>query len=306
MNWQQLAHSLRDKISGELLVNEPMKNHTTWRIGGPADLLLIPYSSKDISSLAIEANKYNIPITVVGNGSNILVKDSGIRGIVIKINGNMGKVTVNHNQLEAEAGVTLPVLAKIAAEHSLTGLEFAMGIPATLGGAINMNAGALGGEIGKLVTKIACIDHSGNVDYLQGNEIKFSYRQAIFPQDYLVVAKAWIKLQQGNATEIKLKMQELATKRRKSQPLNKPNAGSIFKNPQGNFAGKLIEEAGLKGLQIGDAQVSIVHANFIVNLGNATASQVLDLIEIVKDRVLQQSGVQLQLEVKVLGEDLTI
>ncbi|MBS4026709.1 MAG: UDP-N-acetylmuramate dehydrogenase [Clostridia bacterium] len=302
---EQLSRSLAEKLQGEVLHQEPMKNHTTWKIGGPADILVIPNEIEEVIRVVTEANRHDIPITVIGNGSNILVKDGGIRGIVIKINNGLKRVKVNNNVIEAEAGVMLPKLARIAVEHSLTGLEFAAGIPATLGGAILMNAGALGGEIGRYIEKISWVDSRGNVRYTDNSELKFSYRQTILPEQALILVKAWLRMEAGESNNIHRKMTEYLTKRRMSQPINKPNSGSVFINPPGNFAGKIIEEAGLKGTKVGDAQISELHANFIINTGNATARDVLALIHLIEERVLTQSGIKLETEVRVLGENLT-
>jgi UDP-N-acetylmuramate dehydrogenase len=282
-----------------------MKNHTTWKIGGPADILVIPDEIDEVIRVVTEASRHNIPITVIGNGSNVLVKDGGIRGIVIKINNGLKRVKVYNNIIEAEAGVMLPKLARIAVEHSLTGLEFAAGIPATLGGAIVMNAGALGGEIGRYIEKISWVDSRGNILYTDNSELKFSYRRTLLPEQALIVVKAWLRMETGESNNIHRKMTEYLTKRRMNQPINKPNSGSVFINPPGYYAGKLIEEAGLKGTRVGDAQISELHANFIINIGNATARDVLALIHLIEERVLTQSGIKLETEVRVLGEDLT-
>jgi UDP-N-acetylmuramate dehydrogenase len=301
---EQFSRSLGKKLQGKVYYQEPMKNHTTWKIGGPADILVIPRKIEEVITIVTEANKLDVPITVVGNGSNILVKDGGIRGIVIKINNGLQRAEVDQNIIEAEAGVMLPKLARIAAQHSLTGLEFAEGIPATLGGAIVMNAGALGGEIGRNIEKIAWIDRRGNVHYTDQSGIKFSYRRTLLPETALIVVKAWLVMEPGELNLIQKKMAEFLTKRRLSQPINQPNSGSVFINPPGYYAGKLIEEAGLKGISVGDAQISELHANFIINLGNAAAKDVLTLIHLVIERVLTQSGIKLETEVRIMGEDL--
>ncbi|MDW7673618.1 MAG: UDP-N-acetylmuramate dehydrogenase [Bacillota bacterium] len=302
MSFQQLTNGLRSIIKGEVLLNEPLKNHTTWKIGGPADILVIPNSIEEVVATISKADEYKIPVTVIGNGSNILVLDGGVRGIVIKLNNNMSKVTICENVIEAEAGISLPKLSQIAAKASLSGLEFASGIPATLGGAIIMNAGALGGEISNRIVKVAWVNNSGEIFYTEKEQLKFSYRNTVFPVGDPIVLKAWLKLEPKEKGHIQELIDSYMTKRKMSQPFNKPNAGSVFKNPSGNYAGKLIEDAGLKGFKFKSVQISEIHANFIVNCGDATADDVLELIKLVKERVYKKTGVLLELEVKVLGE----
>ncbi len=302
MNWNQLGGELERKVAGKILLNEPMKNHTTWKIGGPADIVLVPAELSDVVIALKEAAKYGAPISVIGNGSNLLVKDKGVRGISIKINGCFNNVAIDNATVEAEVGISLPKLARLTADMGLTGLEFAIGIPATLGGAIKMNAGALGGEIGNHIQKILWADLEGNLHTSTRDELIFSYRHAVLPAEDIILLKAWIQLELGAKETIQELLKQHTEKRKKSQPINFPNAGSVFKNPPGNYAGKLIEEAGLKGRRIGDAQVSDIHANFIVNIGNATADDVLKLIDLVRGEVLKRYDIQLELEVQILGE----
>ncbi len=285
------------KITNEknILLNEPMSKHTTFKTGGPADIFVTPETKKEL----IELLKLDIPKIVIGNGSNLLVKDGGIRGMVIKV--ALNNYSINDDVIEADSGIALGKLSKIASDNSLTGLEFACGIPGTLGGAIYMNAGAYGGEMSGVVVETEFVDYLGNVSTI--TDAKFGYRKSIFQEKNGVILSAKIKLQKGNQEEIKSKMAEYFEKRNSKQPIGMPSAGSTFKRPKDNFAGKLIEDSGLKGYSIGDAEVSNLHAGFIVNKGNATTSEILELIKHVKEKVNTEYGVMLDLEVKVIGEE---
>lgn len=285
------------KITNEknILLNEPMSKHTTFKTGGPADVFVTPENKSEL----IELLKLDIPEIVIGNGSNLLVKDGGIRGMVIKVAFNNYSIT--DDVIEADSGIALGKLSKIACDNALTGLEFACGIPGTLGGAIYMNAGAYGGEMSNVVIETEFVDYLGNVSII--TEPEFGYRKSIFQEKNGVILSAKIKLQKGNQEEIKSKMSEYFEKRNSKQPIGMSSAGSTFKRPKDNFAGKLIEDSGLKGYSIGDAEVSNLHAGFIVNKGNATTSEILELIKHVKEKVNAEYGVMLDLEVKVIGEE---
>lgn len=278
-----------------ILLNEPMSKHTTFKTGGPADIFVIPETKDEL----IELFKLDIPKIVIGNGSNLLVKDGGIRGMVIKI--GFSNYSIDGDFIVADSGVSLGKLSKIAADNALTGLEFACGIPGTLGGAIYMNAGAYGSEMSEVIVETEFVDFSGNISTITNHD--FGYRKSIFQDFDGVILSAKLKLSKGNQDEIKVKMNEYFEKRNSKQPIGKPSAGSTFKRPKDNFAGKLIEDSGLKGYSIGDAAVSDLHAGFIINKGNATTKEILDLIKFVREKVNTEYGVMLDLEVKVIGEE---
>ena len=279
--------------------NEPMKNHTSFKIGGAADEFCTPASAEEVAELIRYAGNKNIPYFVIGNGSNILVSDKGIRGLVIKLSGEFSDHEVSGETIRAKSGALLSVLAKAAQKSGLSGMEFASGIPGSLGGAIYMNAGAYGGQMSDIVK---------SVTYLKDGEIKkieddfgFGYRKSIFADIGAVILEAELKLKRADIAEITAKMEDYKTRRTEKQPLNLPSAGSVFKRPEGSFAGKLIEDAGLKGVRVGGAQVSELHAGFIVNTGNATADDVFELIKYIQKTVKERSGVELEPEVKLIG-----
>jgi UDP-N-acetylenolpyruvoylglucosamine reductase len=281
----------------QTLFNEPMKNHTSFKIGGPADILFLPEKNSDVEIAVNFCKDNNIRFFVMGNGTNLLVSDDGFRGVIIKISKNMAFAKVNGNEIEASSGILLSRLSKIALENNLSNLEFASGIPGTLGGAICMNAGAYGGEI-KDVFVSAEIFHDGQIKTF--TDLNFSYRKSLIDENYIVLS-AKIKLTNKNHDEILKKMTEYADKRRSTQPLEFPNAGSIFKRVQNNSAGKLIMDANLAGYTIGGACVSKKHCGFIINLGNAKAQDVLDLIDYVKKVVQDKFDVSLETEIKLLN-----
>lgn len=285
-----------------LLKQEPMKKHTSFRIGGNADIYISPKSSEEIQSILFLAKKYDVPVTVMGNGSNLLVSDKGIRGIVIQIGEDMSTILVKGEKITAQAGVLLKTIGEKALQSSLEGFAFAAGIPGSLGGAVCMNAGAYGGEIKDILVEAEVLTEDLQIKKLSTQQLQFSYRHSIIPEKGYIVLSATFLLKKGNPKEIAQKMTELAQQRREKQPLNFPSAGSIFKRPQGYFAGKLITDAGLKGYSIGDAQVSQKHGGFIVNKGNATCADVLALIEHCQKTVFEKFGVMLETEVKMIGE----
>lgn len=276
--------------------DEPMKKHTTFRTGGPADFLVTPTSEKEM----VECLKLDVKKTIIGNGSNLLVKDGGIRGLVVQTT-KLNNIIVNNDKIRAESGAFLSRIASVAKDNSLTGLEFACGIPGTLGGAVAMNAGAYGGEMKDVVLKTRYADENGNVFEITNHE--FDYRKSFFTGKDFIILASEIGLQNGNREEIENKMKEYMTARNSKQPVNMPSAGSTFKRPVGFFAGKLIEDAGLKGYTIGGASVSTLHAGFIVNNGDATSKDILDLISYVQDKVYENYNVKLETEVKIIGED---
>ncbi|MCL6558674.1 MAG: UDP-N-acetylmuramate dehydrogenase [Firmicutes bacterium] len=296
-----LPPSLTSKIEGKILYNEPMKNHTTWRIGGPAEVLVEPASRKDIALLLKFAKEGGQPLTVIGNGSNLLVGDSGIKGVVIKIGDALGRVRIVEEKLIAEAGAKLGRVTAIAQAAGLGGLEFAVGIPATIGGAVTMNAGANGVSMADVVDTVTVIDYDVRERVFGVEELGFGYRTSRLQQLPAIVVEIVLRLTRQDPIEIRRRGEEFLRRRRITQPLEYQSAGSVFKNPPGDAAGRLIELAGAKGLRIGDAMVSEKHANFIVNLGNAQARDVLLLIERVREMVQEKFGIQLELEVKVFG-----
>ncbi|MEF9992087.1 MAG: UDP-N-acetylmuramate dehydrogenase [Paraclostridium sp.] len=286
-----------------IYIDEPMKNHISFKVGGPADFLVKPKDENQIKEVITFLKSNDIPYIVIGNGSNLLVKDGGIRGVVIKIADNFNEFTVEDNTVFAQSGALLSFMGKAILNKSLTGFEFAAGIPGTLGGAIAMNAGAYGGEMKDIVKMVKLIDTKGNIFELSNEDMEFEYRKSLInKQDYIVLS-AVIGLKEGNYEEIKESMKELTKSRVTKQPLNLPSAGSTFKRPVGYFAAKLIEDSGLKGLTLGGAQVSDKHAGFVVNIGDAKAKDILDLINVVKSTVYSKFGVMLEEEVKILGEE---
>lgn len=285
-----------------LYTDEPMSRHTSFRIGGPADLLVSPKSERAVCSVVRAAKKAGLPLTVLGNGSNVLVSDDGIRGVVLCLGTEYGAVNVEGTRITAQTGALLSVLASEAYHAGLTGLEFAGGIPGSLGGALFMNAGAYDGQTANVVVSSRYYDTKIDaIGTLSDEEHAFAYRTSIFKSHPEWIAlSAVLQLQEGDPAEIRAKMDDFAQRRRDKQPLNYPSAGSTFKRPAGYFAGKLIQDAGLMGYSIGGAQVSEKHAGFVINKGNATCADVLALIEHVQNEVQSQFGVELEPEVRML------
>ncbi len=283
-------------------VNEPMANHTSFKIGGPADIMTYPGNSNQLVNIVKECVKSNIPYMVMGNGTNLLVSDKGIRGVVIKIYDNLAAFKVDNDTIELEAGMLVSKASKLALEYSLTGLEFAEGIPGTVGGAVTMNAGAYIGEMCMVVYQTEYMDGEGNIITITGDEHCFSYRSSIIQKSKGIVLKTRLKLQKGDSVNIKEKMDEFNFKRRDKQPLEWPSAGSVFKRPQGYFVGKLIDDCGLRGYGIGGAQISDKHSGFIINRGGATCSDVLALIKHIQTTVDERFGVQLEPELRIIGD----
>ncbi|MTV47562.1 UDP-N-acetylmuramate dehydrogenase [Heliobacillus mobilis] len=287
---------------GKWKVNEPMSLHTTWRIGGPADLFTVPADEEDAALLIGNCNQNHVPWTVVGLGSNLLVADKGIRGVVIHLGKEFSQRTQEGNQVIVGAGCSLPGLARFAARQGLQGLAFAVGIPASVGGAVIMNAGAHGGSISDVLRWVDILDAQGCKRRLTREEMNFSYRHSRLQQEKALVLRACMDLHPGTTGEMEAFMDTILAKRKATQPLEWPNAGSVFLNPPADSAGRLIEKAGMKGFAIGGAQVSPKHANFIINTGEATAKDVLALIEAVKEKVRVTCGIELNSEVRVIGE----
>lgn len=289
-----------------ILVEEPMSRHTTFKIGGPADVIIEPPGEKQLAAVMKMLKRFKVPYFVMGNGSNLLVGDKGIRGAVVKISGTMSKCGVDEDDdtiIRAESGVKLSKLANTALNNALSGFEFAAGIPGTLGGAVYMNAGAYGGEMKDVIKEVTFIDTSEcSIHTIPVEECDFGYRKSRFSSGDAIITGAAVKLENRDMTEIREKMNDLAERRRSKQPLDRPSAGSTFKRPEGYFAGTLIQDTGLKGYRIGGAEVSEKHAGFIVNAGGATAKDVRELIEYVKAEVEKKYGVELEPEVKFVGE----
>lgn len=291
--------------SSKVRYNEPMSKHTTLKVGGTADVLVLPENVEDILAVLKYAKQNNIDVTVVGNGSKLLVLDGGIRGIVIKLSSKFSNVTIDGEYLTVHAGMALPRLAIIAKDNSLSGLEFAAGIPGNVGGAIYMNAGAYGSEMSNVVEEVTYIDEQLNVQTASKEECKFGYRMSIFRNSKNIILSAKLRLTLGDKQEIQTLMQTNNDARKSKQPLEYPNAGSTFKRPEGYFVGKLIDDLGLKGYKIGDAQISTKHSGFIVNTGKATARDIINLINYIKEKVLEKNGVNLEEEIIILGEGET-
>ena len=283
------------------LSNEPMKLHTTFRVGGNADDLYLVENSKDIVRIIEMCEDTDTDYYIIGNGSNLLVSDDGFRGSIIEISKNMSRIDVMADGLYAEAGAFLSTIANAARDNSMTGFEFASGIPGTLGGAVTMNAGAYGGEMKDVIEYVDVIDDRGREKRISGKDMDFSYRHSIVPEKNYIVTGAKLILSHGNKDAIENLMKELKTKRNEKQPVEFPSAGSTFKRPEGYFAGKLIMDAELKGYSIGGATVSEKHAGFIINSGDATAKDIYELILHVQDTVSEKFGVELEPEVKMLG-----
>ncbi len=282
--------------------DEPMKKHTSTKVGGPCDCLVEPTSIKEIQGVVKYAKDNNIEYYVIGKGSNLLVKDEGYRGLIIKITDKFSDIEVDGEYIKVFSGCSVPKLAQIAKQNELAGLEFACGIPGSVGGGIRMNAGAYGSEMVNVVERVGYLDEKGNIVEIANSQAKFTYRHSMFVDhpEYIVIY-AIFKLEKGNIDEIINKMETNMTSRKEKQPLEYPNFGSVFKRPEGYFVGKLVDDCNLKGYKIGGAQVSTKHSGFIVNIDNATCKDIIDLIEYVKKTVYEKFNVMLQEEVVILG-----
>jgi len=284
------------------LVNEPMSGHTTLKLGGPADFMVFPRSAEEIGALFAEAGAYHLPVTVIGHGSNLLVLDGGIRGLVISIGKNMRRITRDGNRITAQAGAMLGSVAAEAADAGLSGLEFASGIPGTVGGGVTMNAGAYDGEMAQVVTQVRALHPGGDTVTLSREKMDFGYRHSAVTEKNLIVTEVTFELSEGNPDEIRAKMSELNARRAEKQPLDVPSAGSTFKRPEGFFAAALIDQCGLKGYSIGGARVSMKHAGFLVNTGTSS-KDFLDLMHKVQQIVEERVGVKLEPEIRIIGEE---
>ncbi|MBE6052713.1 MAG: UDP-N-acetylmuramate dehydrogenase [Clostridium sartagoforme] len=288
--------------SENVILNAEMKSYVHFKVGGPADILLIPENKEQVIKSIQICKENNIPYFVVGNGSNLLVKDGGIKGVVIKLN-EVKNINVMGETIEAECGAMLKDVSAKALKESLTGFEFACGIPGTIGGAVFMNAGAYDGEISQVIESAEVIDNNGEIKVLSSEELELGYRTSIVMKKNYIVLSARFKLKHGEVRKIKEIVEELTSKRESKQPLEYPSAGSTFKRPVGYYAGKLIQDAGLKGYSIGGAAVSEKHSGFVINKNNATAKDILDLIRHIQNVVKEKFGVDLHPEVRIIGED---
>ena len=294
------AESLKSE-NCEILINSPMSRHTSFRVGGNADIVAVPHDVNTLSTIIEKAKTADVPFMVIGNGSNLLVRDCGIRGLVIKTTGMKDEINVNKNTISCSAGTSLTRLCILALENSLTGLEFAYGIPGTVGGAVFMNAGAYGGEIKDVLTSVTHITPEGKIETVSAEKLSLSYRKSFYSEnnDYYILS-AEFRLCLGNKDGIKAKMDDLMGRRKDKQPLEYPSAGSTFKRPEGYFAGALIEQCGLKGFNIRGAEVSEKHAGFVINKSDADASAILELMNHIKETVKNKTGVTLEPEVRII------
>ena len=298
----QFLTELQNVMGGSgIFMEEPMKKHTTFRVGGPADVLVQPDETALAAILAL-CRQYHVPYSFIGNGSNLLVGDKGIRGVVIEMTDPMGNIEVDGTKITAQAGAMLSKIANTAASNGLGGMEFAAGIPGSVGGAVVMNAGAYDGEMKDIIEKVYVLDENGAQLELDRDALDFGYRHSCIPEKKYIVTKVVLELVPRNEAEIRSEMKELNEKRAEKQPLQYPSAGSTFKRPEGYFAGKLIMDAGLRGYQVGGAQVSEKHCGFVINKGDATAADICQLMQDVSDKVQAQFGVVLEPEVKMIGE----
>ena len=304
MNIEEIKRELLLYIDEDRVFEyEPMDIHTSFRCGGSADLYVVPGNLAELFSVRELLLKEKLPHIIMGNGSNLLFLDGGYRGVVVKLGEGIDRVRFEGNMVFAEPGVGLAALSRQAMKEGRSGLEFACGIPGSLGGAVYMNAGAYGGSISDLVIYVASLDSYGIMRDRRDADCEFGYRQSIFAKNGEMIVGVKLQLGEDLPSRIEERMRELTEKRNAKQPVNMPSAGSFFKRPEGDFAGRLIEEAGLKGLRVGGAMVSPLHAGFIVNTGGATARDVVDLMTIVRETVAERSGIVLEPEVQIVGEE---
>ncbi|APM40910.1 UDP-N-acetylmuramate dehydrogenase [Clostridium kluyveri] len=301
--FEDFAIKLREILDIEdIKIDEPMKEHTSFKVGGPVDILLTPKNFNQVVDVVKLCKKENMPYYIMGNGSNLLVKDGGIRGAMIKLV-KLNKIQVKGNKIITESGVSLKDISTTALENCLTGFEFACGIPGSVGGAVTMNAGAYNGEISNVIESAKVICNSGEIIVLNREEMELGYRMSSILKNGYTILEVTFNLEKGDKENIMNRIEDLSRRRNEKQPLEYASAGSTFKRPQGHFAAKLIEDSGLKGESVGDAQVSEKHSGFIINKGNATAKDILTLISIVQDRVRQNFDIDLYTEVRIIGED---
>lgn len=304
MNTNQIYDELSLRIDKKNMIQDaPMKEYTSFKTGGNAALLVQPQNTEELSYALKVISDHEVKHLIIGNGSNLLVKDSGYEGIILRIGEPFQEIRVNGERLEAGAGVLLSAAAREACNASLAGFEFASGIPGTIGGAVFMNAGAYDGDISQIIESAEILSKDGTrVFQLKKDELELSYRHSVLQSTGDILLKAVFLLEQGDQDKIKERIKELTARRTQKQPLSYPSAGSFFKRPHNHFAGKLIQDAGLSGLRVGGAQISPLHAGFIINTGNATATDIIDLMEIVRGTVFEEAGILLEPEVRIIGE----
>ncbi|MGZ6525458.1 MAG: UDP-N-acetylmuramate dehydrogenase [Tumebacillaceae bacterium] len=303
MNKDQIQSIFAGANVGTVTFDEPLSKHTSWRIGGPADVFVQPTESEHLVRIMHLTHQHGIPWYVIGKGSNLLVRDGGVRGVIIKLADNFADLTINGNTLTAQGGRSFVSAANHAIRHGLSGLEFATGIPGTVGGAVMMNAGAHGGEVKDALIDCHVLTPQGELLHLSQEDLRFSYRYSILKDRPMLVVDASFALQPGDVQEMSERVRNWAKRRQTTQPLAMPSCGSVFRNPEGTHSGALVEQAGLKGTRIGGAQISELHGNFIVNTGGATAKDVLQLIELVQRTILEKYGHDLHPEVRIVGVD---
>ena len=297
MIYEKLIKNIdREKV----MRNVPLREHVSFRVGGPCDCMVFPSTADEIAAAAQICSSENVPYYILGNGTNVIALDEGYRGVVIKIGKNFSSISCESNRIISRAGALLSAVSRTALDNSLEGLEFAGGIPGSVGGGIIMNAGAYGGELKNVVERVTALDKNGRIYRLNRDECEFEYRNSVFQKNGDIVLEAEFLLTGGNGNEILERMKDFSQRRTEKQPLNYPSAGSTFKRPEGYFAGKLIQDSGLKGICIGGAQVSELHAGFVINRGGATASDILELIELVRNTVYDRYNVMLQPEVRII------
>lgn len=303
MNINEFKKRLETSLDKDIIkYDEMLKDHTSFKLGGPCLALILPTKKEEVGITVSLCKEYNIPFFILGNGSNLIVKDGGFKGVIIQLT-SLKNVKVEENKIIAEAGATLAMTSGVALRNNLKGMEFASGIPGTVGGATAMNAGAYGGEIKDVIESAVVLTQSGEIINLTKDELELSYRSSVILKNDYIVLEAIFTLEAGEYDNIKALMDDFNGRRRDKQPLNYPSGGSTFKRPPGYFAGKLIEDAGLKGFSVGGAMVSDKHAGFVINYNNATAKDVLTLIREVQEKIKQEYGISLETEVKIIGED---
>ena len=293
----QIIRDLAAESGFEYIENEPLSNHTSFKIGGKADLFVMVKNIEQLKAVVKNCKKNNIPMFVLGKGSNLLINDNGMKGVVLTLDGDFKDISLEENKITVGAGVNLAKLCTFAQTNSLAGLEFAYGIPGSVGGAVYMNAGAYGGEMKDVVTSVTHLTQDGDIVTLPLDKLDFSYRHSVYKENNSIILSATIELKPGDKDEIKALMDDILNRRKTKQPLEYPSAGSVFKRPEGNFAGTLIEQCGLKGKTIGGAQVSEKHAGFIINVGGATCDDVLNLVKFVQETVQRETGYFLEREI---------
>lgn len=302
-NYKEAAEAIR-KIVGDdrVLIDEPLKNHTNFHCGGPADLLIIPKDAEDLKELLQYTRSKNIPVFIIGNGTNLLVRDKGIRGAVIKVT-DLDSIKVDGDMITAEAGAELKEISKTALRHDLTGMEFSCGIPGSFGGAVYMNAGAYKGEMSETLEEVTVLKEDGTMLVLKKDELELGYRTSAVKKKGYIVISGKMRLRHGDHEEIAAKIGRLTQMREEKQPLEAYSAGSTFKRPEGHFAGQLIEECGFRGFEMNGAAVSDKHCGFVINKNGATSEAVIELIRHIQKTVLENKGVELETEVLIVGEE---